>query len=72
MAKQTEPFKTPITLGYMVWCDYQDGETPPEPEGIVYFDSPPSIGDVATLSDGKTYKVKSLPNEQMEVTVIPV
>lgn len=71
MAKQVKPFESPICLGYMVWCDYEDGETAPEPEGTVFFDSEPKIGDLAKLSDGKTYRVKREANERMEITMSP-
>lgn len=64
MAKQVKPFEVPICLGYMVWCVCEEYN---EPEGTVYFDSPPKIGDTAILCDGKTWKVKREPNEQMEI-----
>ena len=67
MSKQVKPFQSNICIGYMVWCEYHDGETAPEPEGTVFFDGPPKIGDTAVLSDGKTWKVTRESNEQMEI-----
>lgn len=51
MAKQVIPFKVPVCLGYM-GCQGDDFR---EPEGTVFFDSPPKIGDKAILSDNKEW-----------------
>jgi len=67
MAKQVKPFQIPCSIVYMAWCDYNDCENTPEPDGPVYFDSPPKIGDTAILSDGNLWKVTREPNERMEV-----
>jgi hypothetical protein len=64
MATQVKPFEKIITLGYMVLCDGDDGI---EPEGVVYFDSPPKLGDTAVLSDKKLWKVTRESNERMEI-----
>lgn len=69
MANQVKPFEAPICLGYMVWCQSDDDFR--EPEGVVYFDSPPKIGDTAVLSGGKhdLWKVVTESNDQMEITM---
>jgi len=71
MAKQIKVFQKTFQVHpafeYTAWCDYNDCENAPEPDGPVYFDSPPKIGDTAILSDGNLWKVKREPNEQMEV-----
>lgn len=71
MSNQVKPFSVPICLGYLVWC--QGGSTTDdyfrEPEGTVFFDSPPKKGDTAVLCDGKIWTVVSEPNEQMEINM---
>lgn len=67
MANQVKPFESPICLGYLVWCECDDFL---EPEGTVFFDSPPKIGDTAVLSDGKTWTVSRESNDRMEITMV--
>lgn len=66
MAKQVKPFQVSIALGYLVWCDC---DSYLEPEGTVFFDSPPQVGDKAILCDGKEWTVVRGSNEQMEITM---
>jgi hypothetical protein len=67
MATQVKPFQTLISIGYIVWCEYDDGETAPEHEGVVYFYGQPRVGDKAVLSDGKEWVVTRESNEDMEM-----
>jgi len=64
MANQVKPFTVPFCLGYMAWCDCDEYY---EPEGVVYFDSPPKLGDTAVLCDGNVWTVTRESNEQMEI-----
>jgi len=64
MATPVKLFQNNITLGYFVWCV---GDDFLEPEGVIFFDSPPKIGDTAILSGGKLWKVCRESNEQMEI-----
>lgn len=66
MAKQVKPFEVPVCLGYTVYCS---GEDFYEPEGIIYFDGPPKIGDKAILCDKKEWTVTKESNKQMEITM---
>ena len=66
MAKQVKPFQNNIAIGYMAWCVGDDFR---EPEGTVFFDSPPKKGDTAVLCDGKTWRVTRESNEQIEITM---
>lgn len=64
MAKQVKPFEVPICLGYMAYCSGDDFY---EPEGVVYFDSPPKVGDKAILGDKKEWTITRESNEEMEI-----
>lgn len=66
MANQVKPFQSNIALGYFAWCIGDDYN---EPEGTVFFDAPPNIGDTCILCDGKTWTVTKESNEQMEISV---
>ena len=66
MANQVKPFEVSICLGFMVWCCGDDFN---EPEGTVFFDASPKIGDTAVLSDGQTWRVVRESNEQAEISM---
>lgn len=53
-----------VHFGYLVWCDCGHYY---EPEGTVWFDHEPQIGELVRLGDGRDWTIQRVSHDRLEL-----